>query len=339
MEIKNIVVWFFVTAPFSSIAQTLGTSQGNTVEISSVSGNTINVFKSKNWLYRAQNGNDWFSARLHDAISVDASFQTPHSNTKTWWERDPYFNIQTWGNDGDTYLTIKQGSVGVGTDSPQSILHIVGPGSSVDGGNANLYNSKGLIIESRTGGRSTVLGAEIEFVIPATTDGSSVWGQGRIVTVAGNALNGDATGKMILGTRRLFNKKGTGQEWFYGDDIVIDGLGNIGLGTLTPKEKLSVNGKIRAQEIKVETANWPDYVFAKDYKLESLEETERHIKEKGHLPEIPSAEEVKTNGVDLGEMNAKLLKKIEELTLYLIEFKKENDEQKKDILYLKNKIK
>ena len=91
--------------------------------------------------------------------------------------------------------------------------------------------------------------------------------------------------------------------------------GNVGIGTTTPKEKLSVNGNIRAKEIKVETANWPDYVFAKDYALPSLKETEQHIQEKGHLPGIPSAQEVKSNGVDLGELNAKLLKKIEEMTL------------------------
>jgi len=103
----------------------------------------------------------------------------------------------------------------------------------------------------------------------------------------------------------------------------ITSSGNVGIGTSTPNAKLAVNGNIRAKEIKIEMANWPDYVFAKDYKLPSLQETEKHIKEKGHLPGIPSAEEVKANGVDLGEMNAKLLKKIEELTLYLIELKKE----------------
>lgn len=107
-------------------------------------------------------------------------------------------------------------------------------------------------------------------------------------------------------------------------DIVGGGLrvtsGNVGIGTVDTKGyKLAVNGNIRAQEIKVETANWPDYVFAKDYQLPSLQETEQHIKDKGHLAGIPSAEEVKANGVDLGEMNAKLLKKIEELTLHLIE--------------------
>ena len=111
--------------------------------------------------------------------------------------------------------------------------------------------------------------------------------------------------------------------------------GNVGIGTSTPTEKLSVNGKIRAQEIKVETANWPDYVFTKDYRLLSLKETEQHIQEKGHLPGIPSADEVKATGIDLGEMNAKLLQKIEELTLYVIEQSKEIKELKKEVKSLK----
>jgi len=122
--------------------------------------------------------------------------------------------------------------------------------------------------------------------------------------------------------------------------------GNVGIGTVNPTEKLSVNGKIRSHEIKVETANWPDYVFAKDYKLPSLQEIEQHIKDDGHLPGIPSAEEVKANGVDLGDMNAKLLKKIEELTLYLIDLKKENEKERlinlrqhEHIKFLKSKIK
>jgi hypothetical protein len=101
--------------------------------------------------------------------------------------------------------------------------------------------------------------------------------------------------------------------------------GNVGIGTIYPTEKLSVKGKIRAQEIKVEVTNWPDYVFKKDYTLPSLAETEEHIKENGHLPGMPSAADAETNGIELGEMNKKLLQKIEELTLYLIEMKKENN--------------
>jgi len=113
--------------------------------------------------------------------------------------------------------------------------------------------------------------------------------------------------------------------------LTITGQGNVGIGTDNPGEKLSVNGNIRAHEIKVENANWPDYVFSREYQLPSLEETEKHIKEKGHLPGIPSASEVKANGISVGELNGKLLEKIEQLTLYMIELKEENKEQQKAI--------
>jgi hypothetical protein len=105
----------------------------------------------------------------------------------------------------------------------------------------------------------------------------------------------------------------------YTDEFTVTGTGSIGVGTNNPAEKLSVNGKIRAKEVKVETANWPDYVFSPSYKLPDLKETEKFIKANKHLPEIPSAAEVEKDGVSLGEMNARLLKKIEELTLYIIE--------------------
>nr|WP_121273835.1 hypothetical protein [Pedobacter schmidteae] len=120
----------------------------------------------------------------------------------------------------------------------------------------------------------------------------------------------------------------------------LHNYGDVGIGTANMLGyKLAVNGKIRAQEIKVEASPWPDYVFSKDYSLPTLQETEKHIKDKGYLPGIPSAEEVKTNGIDIGEMNAKLLQKIEELTLHLIEMKKENLQMRKEINAIKNKPK
>ncbi|MGW9686770.1 hypothetical protein [Flagellimonas sp. 2504JD1-5] len=109
------------------------------------------------------------------------------------------------------------------------------------------------------------------------------------------------------------------------DRVIVHGNGNVGIGTSNPGTwKLAVKGKIRAEEIKVETG-WADYVFKEDYDLPTLEEVERHIKEKGHLINIPSAKEVEENGILLGEMDKLLLEKIEELTLYVIEIKKEQE--------------
>ncbi len=115
------------------------------------------------------------------------------------------------------------------------------------------------------------------------------------------------------------------------NDLTLQG--NVGIGTAnTFGYKLAVNGTIGSTEVKVEnTSSWPDFVFDNDYELPTLEEVEQHIAENGHLPEIPGEAEVAENGINLGEMNAKLLQKIEELTLYMIEQNKQNQAQQKEL--------
>ncbi|CAM1368017.1 conserved exported hypothetical protein [Tenacibaculum sediminilitoris] len=117
--------------------------------------------------------------------------------------------------------------------------------------------------------------------------------------------------------------------------------GGFGIGISDTKGfKLGVNGKVAATEVKIATYdNWADFVFAKDYSLPSLTEVENHIKEKGHLQNIPSAAEVKKEGFFLGEMDAKLLQKIEELTLYTIQQEKQLKQQSKEIEELKILVK
>ena len=131
----------------------------------------------------------------------------------------------------------------------------------------------------------------------------------------GANANGGSSSKMTLSNSLLYIKD------------------SVGIGTTSTSYKLSVNGTIRAKEVIVDTG-WSDYVFDDDYPLASLSEVEAHIKEKRHLPGIPSAREVEKEGVSLGEMQSVLLAKIEELTLYQIAMQKRLDSQAAKIIEL-----
>jgi hypothetical protein len=97
--------------------------------------------------------------------------------------------------------------------------------------------------------------------------------------------------------------------------------GSLAIGTTDARGyKLAVAGRTITEEVVVKLqGNWPDYVFEKQYKLTTLSELEQYILNNKHLPDVPTASEVNQNGLNLGEMNAVLLKKVEELTLYLIQ--------------------
>lgn len=108
---------------------------------------------------------------------------------------------------------------------------------------------------------------------------------------------------------------------FGGTNTFFNALGgNVGIGTTTPGDyKLAVNGSIRAKEVVVEASPWPDFVFDDAYRLKSLGEVENHISEHGRLPDVPSAAQVASDGLSLGEAQRIMMQKIEELTLYMIE--------------------
>ena len=157
------------------------------------------------------------------------------------------------------------------------------------------------------------------------SDGSNRFARLRIGTSGGNW---DITNKNDFHIE-------FGQKYF-----TINRNGNVGIGTSdTSGYKLAVAGNIISEEVRIlPQINWPDYVFEENYNLPSLEEVEKYINENGHLKNIPTRKTVNENGFNLGEINAKLLEKIEELMLYTIDQNKEIKKQSQEINLLKAQL-
>ncbi len=153
-------------------------------------------------------------------------------------------------------------------------------------------------------------------------------------TQSGNAI-ADANTSFIGTTSPVDFAIRTGNGTTAVERMRVGANGKVGIGvtnlshTAFAGYRLIVDEGIKTRKIKVEIQSWADYVFHKSYKLPSLEEVEEYIKNHQHLPDVPSGDEVKEEGLDLGENQAVLLKKIEELTLYLIEQNKKIEEQRK----------
>ncbi len=212
--------------------------------------------------------------------------------------------LDFWSS-GERRMSINSlGNIGIGTTSPASTLHV----------SSSLSNAATIRL-----GRANNLPDDYLEV-------STVGGGGRF-TQTGGSID-------------FYTSTGTSASNNF--SMRIAGNGNVGIGTTNPGTyKLAVEGKIGARSVKVTTASWADYVFAPTYHLMSLPETEAYIQENQHLPNIPSAAEVKANGFHLEEMDAKLLAKIEELTLYAIEQEKrikELEKQNSKIAELEKKL-
>lgn len=216
-------------------------------------------------------------------------------------------------------IDLNNGNVGIGTTSPRAALEVFGnnkspkialrfSGASQSAVNYIQSDTEGHYMEFGTYGTGNtskyfglnIAGSTSLFMSPKTT---------------GYAFFGTATeSPIIIGTSNI-------------ERMRIKANGNIGIGTTNPQYTLDVNGTIRANEVLVNIVNPADYVFHPSYKLMPLPEVEQYVKANSHLPEIPSASEVQKNGLSMGEMQNKLLQKVEELTLYVIEQQKTINQQ------------
>ncbi|MDR2270600.1 MAG: tail fiber protein [Sphingobacterium sp.] len=231
---------------------------------------------------------------------------------------------------GQSNVFPTSGNVGIGTTAPAANLNIVSaPNSTISAIKIGKANDPGKIevpYGEATGGYN------IDFA--AWRDGIPDYIGARI---RGERMNlWENNSALVQSMDLVFSTGGPASDFPLSEQLRIKFNGNIGIGTNNPQEKLAVKGKIRAEEIKVTTAaaDWPDYVFEENYKLPNLVELEAYLKTNKHLPEIPTAKEVESNGIELGDMISKLLKKNEELTLHAIENEKKRQALEEKVLQL-----
>lgn len=220
----------------------------------------------------------------------------------------------------DRHYFAQNGDVGIGTGATAPIARMEVKGSST----SSLNNA--LLVKNSTG--DTLMRIRNDGQI-GIGDGNSygrplnVIGSGTnyyyTPSVFGGAVFPDANHNLVLWS----DNSGSGQNV-----VLQPSWGQVTIGTYTPATgyKLSVNGKAICTELKVQlNASWPDYVFGEDYKMPSLEELEQSINTNKHLPNIPSAADITADkGFEVGDMNRRLLEKVEELTLYIIDINKQN---------------
>lgn len=201
---------------------------------------------------------------------------------------------------GSMYLSTT-GSLGIGTVTPLTVFHTIVPVA-----------------------KTTTTGSVISLL--STNEATNPFGLRTIIK--GGATIADRYAALQTTDYNLAN----------GGSILLNPNGGVvGIGTTTPDQMLTVNGTVHSKAVVVDNSIFPDYVFKKTYVLRPLSAVKAYIDLNHHLPEMPSAAEVAKNGQNLGEINALLLKKVEELTLYMIELNKTVKAQQQEIEQLKKK--
>ena len=238
------------------------------------------------------------------------------------------FSFYDYGNDNKVNNLVRiegNGNVGIGITDPNTKLEVNGP-ILLGGSEANFHLGEKIKLDFLKNSGKMTIGYNY-----------SGWkGETSFISNRGSAAQGG------------FSFYDYGNDNKVNNLVRIEGNGNVGIGTNNPDQKLTVKGKIHAEEVIVDLNVPADYVFQKyytgksdlktDYVFPKLNEIETFVKENNHLPDMPSAKEIQENGLKIGEMNNLLLQKIEELTLLLIEQNKINQEQQEQLINLKEEI-
>ncbi len=264
-----------------------------------------------------------------------------------------------WDTDGTHIYNNNTGNVGIGTNFPTTKLTILTPINT--SGWTHIGQSNGtdsIIVGEGIGGVSAAIGTSSQHALRLTAGtlgrvqiypggevvigDNNVGSVGRLTVKTTNNAdgishigdNGNILKTIMGGTSAgIGTFSNTNMRIFSNSNSAIfiaAATGNVGIGTNNPTYKLSVLGNIRSTEVVVETG-WADYVFDKNYQLKPLYEVEAFIQQNNHLPNIPTAAEIEKNGLHLGDTQKRMMEKIEELTLYLIQQQKEIDTLKKKL--------
>jgi len=229
------------------------------------------------------------------------------------------------------------GSAGIGTTTPSQPLHIYSSGTELNDG-ANIMLEGNYASTDKNIGVILIKNANTQDLFYC---GLRTWSNGqREFIQSGYDAATNTWGEFMYfnyGTKKYEVRDGVGHsEFLNSGNVLFNNTGNVGIGVTTIPEgvKFAVNGKVNCKEVEVTLSGWSDKVFNKDYSLMPLSKVEDFINANNHLPGVPSEAEVLSKPANLGEMDALLLQKVEELTLYMIQLKKENDQLKERIIKL-----
>lgn len=232
-------------------------------------------------------------------------------NPNGYGSRNVYINRYT--SNGNVIMTASSGKVGIGVDYPEEKLHING---AIRGGGE--YGQ--LTLRGDNG--SVTIGASDNQMLAFVTDRSNFVFNKAIYTQTGVFSSWNNTNLTL-------NTNGINRV------TILKHNGNMGVGVADPQYRLDVAGTIRAQEILVNNVSGADFVFEDGYYLRPLSDVKMFVKENKHLPEIQPAKDMQEKGVNMNELQIKLLQKIEELTLYLIQQEQVIQELQKEVELLK----